>query len=194
MFIYSNLIEVFHSDYSLACKRVSRSRGACSVLMSWALFASTGQANLTGLLQNFFFFLKEIFNFISSFWVILRLSMSVRFPAVPQVCIFLPLSSVSLFELFCSGPPADFRKRGKPRKARVKKTQWVPCICLVMSVIWEVIQVGGQTCIFLLVSHSEYSRRQSWKKTPMYRDGRFCSWWIVTRQITILSIAKVLNC
>lgn len=66
-----------------------------------------------------FFFLKEILNFISTFWVILWLSMSSRLPAVSQVCLLVPISSTSLFEMFCSSTPADFRKRGKPRKAGV---------------------------------------------------------------------------
>lgn len=70
-------------------------------------------------MQNLF--LKEILNFISSFSVILQLSISARLPAVSWVCLFLPISSASLFEMFCSGIPADFRKRHKLRKARVKK-------------------------------------------------------------------------
>lgn len=192
MFIYSNLIEVFHSDYSLGCKRVSRSRGICSVLMSWALFASTGQANLTGLLQNFFF-LKEILNFISNFWVILWLSMSVRFPAVPQVCLFLPLSSVSLFEMFCSGPPADFRKRGKPRKARAKKTSEFPASVLSWVSFGRLSSLVDRAVFFFSCPSQSIAGGRAGKK-PMYRDGQFCSWWIVIRQITILSIAKVLNC
>lgn len=143
----------------------------CPDVLSFICLHRASKCNWT--FAELFFFLKEILNFISNFWVILRLSMSVRFPAVPQVCLFIPLSSVSLFELFCSGPPADFRKRGKPRKPRVKKTQWVLCICLVMSVIWEVIQIGGRTCIFFFSCPSQSIAGGRAGKKP------YVSWWSI---------------
>lgn len=52
-------------------------------------------------LQNLFF--KEIWSFISNFWVILWLSMSVRFPAVSQVCHFLRCFAVVPLQILGRG-------------------------------------------------------------------------------------------
>lgn len=54
-----NLVEVFCSDYSLACDRICRSRGIFFVLIPWALFTSIRLAHLSGFSQNFSFFLKK---------------------------------------------------------------------------------------------------------------------------------------
>lgn len=87
--------------------------------------------------------------------------------------------------------PLQISGRGvNQEKPESKKSSEFPA-SVIMSIIWELSSLVNRAVFFFLCP-SKSIGGGSWRKTVRC-DGGFCSWWIVIRQITILSIAKILN-
>lgn len=164
-----NLVEVFCSDYSLGCDRISRSRGIFFVLIPWTLFTSIRLAHLSGFSQNFSFFLKKFWTFSPIYFGSAYLLDS---QLCPRSVFFFP--SALIHSLRCSAVvPLQIPVRGvSQEKTELKRTA--------ISLPWSdhehhlECHLDWWPDLYFNSCVPECSRRQSWRK--LHCGGGFHSW------------------